>query len=190
VRILDYRELDRLEDTGTSVLGQSETTLHGAEGELSMLTLVGEVGEPGRLQAALAQWLEQSGHPLAALSVSRRFTCVYLPTQVADAAYASLHDRLAAQFPELLNISLRGRIGELRLRSARFLDQPGVLAEVTGVLANAKINIIEMITGPDRHQRVYRLRRHGQGDRAAAARAGTLCCLTGSGGLRSLAEAP
>jgi len=56
-------------------------------------------------------------------------------------------DRLVSEFPELLNISLRGKVGELRLRSAKFLDQPGVLAEVTGVLANARINIIEMITG-------------------------------------------
>lgn len=147
VRILDYRELARLEETGTSVLGSSETTLHVEAEELSMLTLVGEVEQPARLQGVLAEWLQSSGYELAAASVSRRFTCVYLPSRVADAAYSTLHGRLVAEFPELVNISLRGAVGELRLRSARFLDQPGVLAEVTGVLANARINIIEMITG-------------------------------------------
>ncbi|MDQ3022967.1 MAG: ACT domain-containing protein [bacterium] len=147
VRILDYRELSLLEQTGTSVLGSSETTLHVSESELSMLTLVGEVGDPTRLHKTLADWLAESGYELTALSISKRFTCIYLPSSVADSAYATLHDKLVAAFPELLNISLRGRVGELRLRSAKFLDQPGVLAEVTGVLANARINIIEMITG-------------------------------------------
>jgi aspartate kinase len=147
VRILDYRELDLLEQTGTSVLGSSETTLHTSSGELSMLTLVGEVEDPTRLHNTLAGWLSDSGYEITALSVSRRFTCIYLPSNVADGAYGSLHDQLVSEFPELLNISLRGKVGELRLRSAKFLDQPGVLAEVTGVLANARINIIEMITG-------------------------------------------
>jgi aspartate kinase len=147
VRILDYRELELLEQTGTSVLGSSETTLHVSDSELSMLTLVGELADATRLHAVLAEWIAQSGYEVAAMSVSRRFTCLYLPSKVADAAYGSLHDRLVGEFPELLNISLRGKVGELRLRSAKFLDQPGVLAEVTGVLANARINIIEMITG-------------------------------------------
>jgi aspartate kinase len=147
VRILDYRELGRLEDTGTSVLGSSETTLHVSEEELSMITLVGEVSEATALKRALVEWLGETGYELAAASISQRFTCLYLPSRVADAAYGTLHNRLVKEFPELLNISLRGRVGELRLRSAKFLDQPGVLAEVTGVLANARINIIEMITG-------------------------------------------
>ena len=38
-------------------------------------------------------------------------------------------------------------MGELRLRSAKFIDQPGVPRRYTGVLANARITIIEMITG-------------------------------------------
>ena len=147
VRILDYRQLELLEQTGTSVLGSSETTLHIATSELSMLTLVGELAEPARLQRTLAQWLAEHDYGLSAMSVSRRFTCIYLPSSVADEAYGSLHEKLVTDFPELLNISLRGSVGELRLRSAKFLDQPGVLAEVTGVLANARINIIEMITG-------------------------------------------
>lgn len=147
VRLMDYRELDRLGETGTSVLGRSETTLFRNPDELSMLTLVGEAGDPAGLHNLLTGWLARHGLRPAGTSTSTRFICIYLPTAVADQAYAGLHDTLAAQFPELTNISLRGSLGELRLRSSRFLDQPGVLAEVTGVLANARINIIEMITG-------------------------------------------
>jgi aspartate kinase len=147
VRILDYRELDALESTGTSVLGASETTLYRNPEELSMLTLVGEVEEKARLQAEIVAWLSEHNYPLAAASLSIRFTCIYVPSTIAEEAYGTLHDRLVARFPELLNVSMRGKIGELRLRSAKFLDQPGILAEVTGVLAYSRINIIEMVTG-------------------------------------------
>jgi aspartate kinase len=147
VRILDYRELSRLEETGTSILGQSGTTLHQAQEELSMITLVGEVARPVDLQAALADWMRLHDYDIVASSFSQRFTCLYIPSRIAEDAYSALHSHLVEAFPELINVTMRGQIGELRLRSAQFLDQPGVLAEVTGVLANARINIIEMITG-------------------------------------------
>jgi len=147
VRLIDYRELDRLEQTGTSVLGVSETTLYRNPDELSMITLVGDLGELADMQATLLDWLTAQQLKPCAVSMSRRFICVYLPSSVAEGAYASLHAALSARHTELTNISLRGGIGELRLRSAKFIDQPGVLAEFTGVLANARVNIIEMITG-------------------------------------------
>jgi aspartate kinase len=146
VRLIDYRELDKLEETGTSVLGRSETTLYRNPAELSVLALVGEMQELEGLQETVLEWLRAKGLTLAAVSSSPRFTCFYLPTRVADEAYSSLHACLQEQFPSLTNISLRGRLGELRLRSARFIDEPGVLAEVCGVLANARINIVELIS--------------------------------------------
>lgn len=147
VRLIDYRELDRLEQTGTSVLGKSETTLFRNPDELSMITIVGELGELADVQATLLQWQRAQQLTPCAASFSKRFVCVYLPSTVADAAYGTLHDSLARQFAGLTSVSLRGGIGELRLSSAKFIDQPGVLAEVTGVLANSRVNIIEMITG-------------------------------------------
>ncbi len=147
VRLMDYRELDRLGETGTSILGRSETKLYRNPHELSMITVVGELGEFNKLQAAILAWADEHELPLAATSTSKRFICCYLPSQVADSAYGNLHSALQQEFPELTSISLRGSVGELMLRSSRFIDEPGVLAEVTGVLANARINIIEAITG-------------------------------------------
>jgi aspartate kinase len=146
-RLIDYRELDRLDSSGTSVLGASETTLYRNPDELSMLTLVGDLSKRVGLLGALVQWMEETDLAPAAASTSRRFICYYLPSGVADKAYSSLHDKLTREFPELTNISLRGNVGELRLRSSRFIDEPGVLAEVTGVMANARINVLEVITG-------------------------------------------
>ena len=147
VRLLDYRELEQLEESGTSVLGQSETSLYRNPVELTMLTLVGELDVLEDLQGLLMGWLEGSSLQPAAASMSPRFICYYLPSRVADESYARLHTLLGERGVELTNLSLRGGIGELRLRSAKFIEQPGALAEITGVLANARINIVEVITG-------------------------------------------
>lgn len=147
VRLCDYRELEQLEQSGTSVLGRSQTTLTRSSEELSMLTILGDLNELARLQETIDAWICEHQLEVAALSASRRFICIYLPSQVADEAYAGLHAALSREFPQLTNVSLRGGVGELRLRSGRFIDEPGVLAEVTGVIANARINIIEVITG-------------------------------------------
>lgn len=147
VRLMDYRELDKLEESGTSVLGKSETTLYRNPLELSMLTVVAKRGEPSKLQGAIIEWIAQRQVVLAASSSNERFTCLYLPSSQADEVYSGLHAALHEKFPELTNLSLRGGLGELRLRSARFIDEPGVLAEITGVLANARIPVVEMLTG-------------------------------------------
>ncbi|MCH7472756.1 ACT domain-containing protein [bacterium] len=147
VRLVDYRELDHLEESGTSVLGRSETTLYRNPDELSMLTVVGKLGEVSDLQAVVHSWLKENSLPLSAASASRRFSCFYLPSEVAEQAYRELHAVLSERFPELTSINLRGGVGELCLSSAKFIDQPGVITEVASVLSNAKINIIEVITG-------------------------------------------
>lgn len=147
IRLIDYRELDRLEQSGTSIIGASETTLFRNPDELSMITVVGDLGELVEVQATLLDWLKHQQLNPFAVSMSRRFSCIFLPTSVAADSYSSLHQTLNTRHAGLTNISLRGGIGEIRLRSAKFLDQPGVLAEITGLLANARINIVEMITG-------------------------------------------
>jgi aspartate kinase len=146
VRLMDYRELDRLEESGTSVFGKSETTLYRNPEELSILTLVGERGELGGLFGTVLGWAQANRVPLAASSTGRRFICLYLPSDQAERALGSLHAALRESLPGFTNLSLRGGVGELRLRGAKFADEPGVLAEIAGVLANARICIIELIT--------------------------------------------
>lgn len=147
VRLLDYRELDQLEETGTSVFGRSETALLRNPDELAMLTLVGDLGTLEGLQGILLNWLDEARLKPAAASMSPQFICYYLPSKVADESYGRLHTLLAQAGIDLTSLSLRGGVGELRLRSAKFIEQPGALAEITGVLANARVNIVEMITG-------------------------------------------
>ncbi len=147
VRLMDYRELENLERTGTSILGKSATVLYRNPDELSMITLVGEAEQLEAIADVVMAWRRKYNVIQVAASSSKRFICNYVPTQVADEAYRGLHDLLKKNSHELTSLSIKGGIGELRLRSAKFIDEPGVLAEVTGILANARINIVEVITG-------------------------------------------
>ncbi|MBN2082843.1 ACT domain-containing protein [bacterium] len=146
VRLLDYRELEQLEESGTSVLGMSRAALFRNPAELSMLSLVGDLAAWNGLSALLAEWLGALDGEPAGVSITPRFACIYLPSATVEPAYAELHKQLGEGPAKLKNLSLKGGIGELRLSSGRFIDEPGVLSEITGVLANAKINIIEIIT--------------------------------------------
>jgi aspartate kinase len=146
VRLLDYRELEQLEESGTSVTGKSRATLFRNPDELSMLTIVGELEELEGLQGVLQDWLAELKLRPAAASLSPRFICYYLPSKTVESAYARLHQMLGNYGDQIKSLSLRGGVGEVRLRSARFIDEPGVLAEITGVLANAKLNILETVT--------------------------------------------
>lgn len=146
VRLLDYRELDKLEESGTSVVGRSETTLYRNPAELSMLTIVAEQAEQSHLPEVLLNWMCQLSPQPAVSSRTPRYACYMLPSAIAEQSYGKLHQLLAGQGSAIKSMSLRGGIGELRLRSARFIEETGVLAEITGVLANARINIVEIIT--------------------------------------------
>ena len=46
----------------------------------------------------------------------------------------------------MANVTLRPAVAEVRLRSPEFLQTPGILAEITSVLARRRINILEMVT--------------------------------------------
>lgn len=146
VRLMDYRALDRLEDSGTSVLGKSETTLYRNPQELSVLTVVAGSEEQSSLLGTMLTWAQAARLPLAGSTTGQRFLCLYLPSQLAESALGALHNTLREKFPGFINLSLRGGLGELRLRGSKFVDEPGVLAEVTSILANARITITELIT--------------------------------------------
>lgn len=146
VRLLDCRQLEQLEESGTSVIGRSGTTLYRNPDELSMLTVVGELDQLQKLPEVLLSWMAALKRPPAVACRSPRYACYMLPTVIAEESYARLHKLLGEQQLEVTSISLRGGIGELRLRGSKFIDEPGVLAEIAGVLANARINIVEVIT--------------------------------------------
>ena len=147
VRLVDYRELGRLEESGTSVLGRSSAELIRNPVELGMLTIVGDPDELRMLHDILPHWRSKSGLQPAATNLSHRYICYYLPAAESKTAYRELFNLLRRESFDLVNLAVRENVGEITLRSTKFINQPGVLTEITGVLSNARINIIEIITG-------------------------------------------
>jgi aspartate kinase len=149
VRVVDFRRQEALASSGTSVLGTSEPTLSARAEPLSMITLVGKdlAGRTGVL-GELASQLGRAGIAITASTTNDTFICLYLAEREGERAYRLLHSRMTDPSLDLglANVTLRNGVAEVRLRSPEFLQTPGILAEITAVLARRRINILEMIT--------------------------------------------
>lgn len=149
VRVVDFRRQEALAQSGTSVLGVSEPSLSARSEPQSMLTLVGKdlAGRTGVL-GELASQLGRAGIAITASTTNDTFVCLYLAERDGEAAYRLLHSLMTGSQREmgLVNVTLRPGVAEVRLRSPEFLQTPGILAEITAVLARRRINILEMIT--------------------------------------------
>lgn len=147
VRVVDYRRQEALAASGTSVLGSSTPSVHARPEALSMVTLVGkELSARTGILGNLATLLGQAEIPICAVNTNDGFICLYLQQADGERAYRLLHERMTAAQMPLTNVTLRPGVAEVRLRSPEFLQTPGVLAEITAVLARRRINILEMIT--------------------------------------------
>jgi aspartate kinase len=149
VRVVDFRRQEALAHSGTSVLGVSEPSLSARSEPQSMLTLVGKdlAGRTGVL-GELASQLGRAGIAITASTTNDTFVCLYLAERDGEAAYRLLHGLVTQPQVDLglVNVTLRPGVAEVRLRSPEFLQTPGILAEITAVLARRRINILEMIT--------------------------------------------
>lgn len=149
VRVVDFRRQEALASSGTSVLGTSEPTLSARSEPLSMITLVGKdlAGRTGVL-GELASQLGRAGIAITASTTNDTFICLYLAESQGERAYRLLHACMTDPSLDLglANVTLRNAVAEVRLRSPEFLQTPGILAEITAVLARRRINILEMIT--------------------------------------------
>lgn len=147
VRVVDYRRQESLAAGGTAVLGTSQTTLSVRPETLCMITLVGkELSSRSGILGELAGDLGQAGIPIAATITNDAFICLYLAEKNGEPAYRLLHERMMRSAMPLSNVTYRPGVAEVRLRSPEFLQTPGVLAEITSVLARRRINILEMNT--------------------------------------------
>ena len=149
VRVVDFRRQEALAHSGTSVLGTSEPSLSARAEPLSMITLVGkDLASRTGVLGALASDLGHAGIAITASTTNDTFICLYLAEAQGERAYRLLHARMTDPTQELglANVTLRPAVAEVRLRSPEFLQTPGILAEITSVLARRRINILEMVT--------------------------------------------
>ncbi len=147
VRIIDHGKQDELVKTGTTISGESKTTIFRNDTRLAALVLVGRgwANRPGIL-GKLTSILGENEIPISASTSSSRFIVFYLNEDVAEKAHSLLHEVAASDPEAFTNITLRGGIGELRLRSAEFINTHVVIADLTRMLAHRGVDIVEVIT--------------------------------------------
>ena len=147
VRVIDHRMQDELVKTGTTITGESKASIFRNQSPLAMLVLVGQgwANRPGIL-GKLAACLGEHDIPINAATCGSKFIVFYLGEDVAEEAHRLLHDIVDAEPQTFTNITLRGGIGEIRLRSGAFIETPGIVADATRVLAHKGINLIEAVT--------------------------------------------
>jgi aspartate kinase len=144
-RIMDYKNLDRLGSSGTTILGSSQASIFTNPAKLAVVTLVGtNLARQAGLLAEIADRL--SGIPINSIVGTDRFIQIYLDDRRGEEAYSVLHNFLAEHRDAFQNITIKGDIGEIRLRSSSFIDEPGVLSEITGLISSRRINVLEIVT--------------------------------------------
>lgn len=146
-KIVDYKHLGELKSSGTTILGASQSTIARNPRKLSFVTLVGaNLSREAGLLAEVAERLTAAKITINSLVATDRFIMMYLEDHYGEEAYKILHTLVLEKRDTFQNITIKGDIGEIRLRSSTFIDEPGVLAEITGILSSRRINVIEVVT--------------------------------------------
>lgn len=146
-RIVDYKHLGELKSSGTTILGSSQSSIARNPRRLSFVTLVGSnLSREAGLLAEVAERLAAAKITINSLVATDRFIMMYLEDQYGEEAHKILHALVLEKRDTLQNITIKGDIGEIRLRSSTFIEEPGVLAEITGILSARRINVIEIVT--------------------------------------------
>jgi aspartate kinase len=146
-KVIHYRH-GNLRAEGTRIIGPRGDDLAGVrlyEKPLAMLTVVGESMQttPGIL-AKFSVPLSKAGINIFAVSIGPRSFSIYLSEEDAKRALMILHRVVVGS--KLKAITGEGNIAMIVTESERFIYAPGVIAKLTEPLAQAKINIIEIIS--------------------------------------------
>lgn len=147
VRVVDFNAQEELSQSGTTIEGESRPTVFRNETQLAVLSVVGsgwanQAGLLARLMAVLGD----AGIPVSAASASSHFASFYLDEKLAEQAHHVLHELVGTEPETFTGISLRGGIGELRVRLGELADARDVLAGITQLLAHRRIGVVELIT--------------------------------------------
>jgi aspartate kinase len=146
-RIVDYRSLSEIATTGTTILGASKSTIFKNDTNLSLITLVGaDLSLKIGVLQSLSQRFAKSDIPISSVVANDKFVCFFVSSTFAEQAYQSLHEAVLEDPATFSSVTIRGDLGEVRLRSSHFIDTPGILSEITGTLSTQHINIVEVVT--------------------------------------------
>ncbi|PSQ16946.1 aspartate kinase [Halobacteriales archaeon QS_8_69_26] len=145
VRVVHYQHGDLLTG-GTSVEGEFDSLVDLNETPLASLTVAGRAirNRPGILQD-LSAALGEAGLNIDAVSSGMDSVTFYVEEDIAGEAEEVLHREVVDHEP-LSSVTVDDGIAVVRVTGGELPTRPGVLARIVDPLAEAHINIYDMVT--------------------------------------------
>jgi aspartate kinase len=145
VRVVHYQHGDLLSG-GTQIEGQFENLIDMQEQQLSCLTVAGRAirNSPGIL-ADLSQALRAADINIDAVASGMDSITFYINKDLAQKAEALLHEEVVSG-TTLSSVTVEDGIAVIRVTGGELPNQPGVIQEVLTPIADAGINIQDVIT--------------------------------------------
>ncbi|WP_458189548.1 aspartate kinase [Haladaptatus sp. NG-WS-4] len=145
VRVVHYQHGDLLTG-GTNVTGQFQNLIDMREEPLACLTVAGRAmrNRPGIL-ADLSTALGGSDINVDAVASGMDSITFYVDTDVAERAENILHQEVIEE-ETLSSITVDDPVAVIRLTGGELPNQPGIIHELVAPIADAHINIHDMIT--------------------------------------------
>ena len=145
VRVIHYQHGDLLAG-GTNIEGQFEYMVDMREDTLSCLTIAGRAirNQPGIL-AKLSTALYEEDINVDAVASGMDSVTYYVDSGRAEDAETILHDQIIGD-ETLSSVTVIDDIAVIRVLGAELPNQPGIMREIVDPIADAGINVVDIIT--------------------------------------------
>ena len=145
VRVVHYQHGDLLSG-GTRIEGQFESLIDMRETSLACLTVAGRaLRNRHGILADLANGLQDDEINVDAVASGMDSVTFYVDEAVAERAEAVLHETVVSD-ETLSSVTVDDPIAAIRVTGGEFPNRPGVIQTIIAPLAEAGINIIDLIT--------------------------------------------
>jgi aspartate kinase len=145
VRVIHYQHGDLLTG-GTSIEGEFRNLIDMREAPLACLTVAGRAirNSPGIL-SALSSALSEAGINVDAVASGMDSITFYVDEEAAERAENVLHRRVIGE-DTLSSVTVDDDVAVIRVLGGELPNQPGVIREIVNPIADAHINIHDVIT--------------------------------------------
>ncbi|NIB98205.1 aspartate kinase [Halobacterium sp. R2-5] len=145
VRVIHYQHGDLLSG-GTKIEGQFENMIDMRDTPLSCLTVAGRAirNRPG-IMSTLSTALYDSDINVDAVASGMDSMTFYVDQDVAERAENVLHSEVI-EVGELSSVTVREDVAVIRVLGGELPNQPGVLRRIVDPIADAGINVIDIIS--------------------------------------------
>jgi len=145
VTVVHYQNADLLE-SGTSIEGEFERIINTDEKEFACLTVAGrEIRlEPGIL-AKMTSAMDKEEINIEAASTGMDSVSLFIEEERAEKANEALHNMVLDK-EKISSVTVDDGIGVVRVAGGKLPDRPGVVKDIVTPLADANINIHEIVT--------------------------------------------